>query len=301
LLHDGRLGLFDGATGVALAAAVVGERLADRDLRAQATTLASEIADRLIANATWRPAVAGLDLLGGVAGIPLGLLALPKAVPVQPSPIPAAAAWLADAATPQTWGMGWPSPAQAPDSPPLLGLGHGAAGIALTLAEVATQSAAGPQRGGVGIDTLRAVTAQGIAYERGLFDHERTAWPDLRGTAEGDMPRGWMAAWCHGAIGIGLSRLRLFRLLGDASLLMDASAALQAGRNLTVAAGTALRQGRLSDCTACHGLAGVVELFLVAGESLGVPAHRGAAHRVARLLLEQHELENRWPCGIGGA
>jgi lantibiotic modifying enzyme len=300
LLDDGRLGLFDGATGVALAAAAVGEALADRDLTAQATTLAAAIADRLAAQATARTVVAELDLLSGVAGTLLGLLTLPKAVPVEPLSVAEAAACLADAAIPQQWGVGWPSAAQAPDGPPLLGLGHGAAGVALALAEMAV-GAAGPRSDGKEPDTLRAVSAQGVAYERSWFDAEQTAWPDLRETAEGDPPRGWMAAWCHGAIGIGLSRLRLFRLIGDSPLLVDASAALQAGRNLTVAAGTALHAGRSSDCSACHGLAGVLELFLVAGAALGVPAHRAAARRVAQLLLEQHGLEGRWPCGIAGA
>ena len=204
----------------------------------------------------------------------------------------AGARHLAAAAAPQTWGAAWPETA-ASEAPPLAGLGHGAAGIALALGEVAAT--------GQNAQAWRAC-AEGLEYERGWFDPGRVAWPDLRTVDDAGEPGGWMAAWCHGAIGIGLSRLRLAVLGDDALALVEASAALQAARNLVVAAGTGLRAGRPTDCTSCHGLAGVVELLLVAGKALGAAEHPSAARRVARLMLEQQDAaDGSWPCGLPGA
>ena len=113
-----------------------------------------------------------------------------------------------------------------------------------------------------------------------------------------------MAAWCHGAVGIGLARLGLLDRGGlDAvmALRAEASASLQAGRNVVVQVGTALRRGAPGDCTPCHGLAGVVELLLAAERTLGVPDHGQVARRVAGLMVEQRAAAGAWPCGIAGA
>jgi lantibiotic modifying enzyme len=113
-----------------------------------------------------------------------------------------------------------------------------------------------------------------------------------------------MTAWCHGAVGIGLTRLGLLDGGGlDMSIALqaEAGAALQAGRNVVVRVGTALRAGEPGDCTPCHGLAGVLELLLAAERALGVPDHGRAARRVAALMLEQHAALGAWPCGVAGA
>ena len=110
-----------------------------------------------------------------------------------------------------------------------------------------------------------------------------------------------MAAWCHGAIGIGISRVRLASITSDPLALVEASAALQAARDIAVAAGTEVRLGRPSDCSPCHGLAGVAELMLIAGRGLASDDHARAAHRIADLMLEAHEINDAWPCGLAGA
>ena len=200
---------------------------------------------------------------------------------------------MAALAVPQVWGAAWPTEAAVPGGPPLLGLGHGAAGIALALAEAFAVT---------GDANARTACAEGLEFERGWFDHDRVAWPDLRAFNEAGEPSGWMAAWCHGGVGIGLSRLRLFALTDERRTLAEASAALQAGRDVVVHAGTSLRDGRTSDCTGCHGLGGVVELLLVAAKALSVPDHERASRRVAALMLEQRDATDAgWPCGLPGA
>jgi lantibiotic biosynthesis protein len=283
LLDTGRLGLFDGATGVALAAATVGRALGDEALLANAAALAETLGRR-----TSQPE---LDVVSGVAGTLLGLQGVTVLLgrPAPTRRLASGARELAAAAEPQVWGAAWP----VGDDPPLLGLAHGAAGIALALGEVAA----------LGFEPAAArACADAVAYERGHFDAERVAWPDLRDAGPGGAPTGWMAAWCHGALGIGLSRLRLATLAGDPELVGEATAALQAARDLVVAEGTALRAGRTSDCSPCHGLAGAVELLLVAARALDVPDHRRAASRVVALMLEQREAAGgAWPCGLPGA
>jgi lantibiotic modifying enzyme len=284
MLETGQLGLFGGATGVALGAVTAGQLCGEAGLVESGTGLAREVAARLEAHPGDE-----LDLIGGLAGTVLGLQRLlgPAAAG---NGLAAAGGRLAAAAVPQAWGAAWPA---APGEPPLLGLGHGAAGIALALGEL---SAAG------GDARLALACAEGIEYERGWFDPDRVAWPDLRepGSEPAD-PDAWTSAWCHGAIGIGLTRLRLAQLSEDPVLAVEASAALQAARDMVVSAGTALREGQAGDCTACHGLAGVAELLLVAAGALGVPDHARAAQRVAALMLEQRAEAGAWPCGLPGA
>jgi lantibiotic modifying enzyme len=289
LLDSGRLGLFDGATGIAWATAAAARALDDVGLRDRAAAVADSVAARASADG------GELDLIAGLAGTLLGLQGTARALggPEPSALLAGGGERLAATAAPQAWGAAWPTAAAVPEGPPLLGLGHGAAGIALALAETA---AIGDAR------AARRACAEGLEYERGWFDPDRVAWPDLRGFDRSGEPSGWMAAWCHGAVGIGICRLRLFALTGERRALADASAALQAARNLVVEAGTGLRGGRTTDCTACHGLAGVVELLLVAAKALSVTDHARAARRVAALMLEQRDVaDGGWPCGLPGA
>jgi lantibiotic modifying enzyme len=59
-----------------------------------------------------------------------------------------------------------------------------------------------------GREDLRRAGRAAFAYEDSLFDSERGNWPDLRADGKtGDAPR-FPVAWCHGAPGIALARLR---------------------------------------------------------------------------------------------
>lgn len=287
LLGQGRLGLFDGAAGIAVAAVRTARLVDDAALLRQAAALAQQVAEAA-SDVGGEP-----DLIGGFAGTTLALLDLADLLDDPGIAVRADTLGrrLAATAQEQTWGAAWPSP----DAPPLLGLGHGAAGMTLALAEVAARTG-DPH-------VVRALEA-GLRYERGWYDPDRVGWPDLRGTGPTGLTSpgaGSMTAWCHGALGIGLARLRLHALTGDGLALVEASASLQAARNLVVGAGTSLRAGSPADCTPCHGLAAVAELLLTAAHALDVPEHARAAGRVAALLLEQRRAADSWPCGLTGA
>jgi lantibiotic biosynthesis protein len=296
-LRAGSRGLFDGGTGIALAALRTGLLLGDDVLTGQALAAAHR-ADKALAEAVGAGAVAEPDLISGMAGDILGLLEIDQLAgeDAHRGVAQAAAHLLADRALLQTWGSAWPTGASGPAGPPLLGLGHGAAGIALALAEVAVLT---------DDDALRRAAREGLEYERGWYDPEAMNWPDLREADSGADPDRAPAAslrgWCHGAFGIGLSRLRIAALTGEPLARAEAAAALQVARDQVVASGAALQHGGAVDVTPCHGLAGAVELFLVAADALGLPAHRRAARRAAALVVSVRDAAGRWPCGLPGA
>ena len=169
----------------------------------------------------------------------------------------------------------------------LTGFAHGAAGIAWALLELF---------GETGDARYRTAAEEGFRYERRWYDAEQENWPDFRdheslGTASGDGPI-YAVAWCHGAPGIGLSRLRAVEILGDEIYRGEAEAAV---RTTTRALGQPV-----GDFSLCHGAAGNAELLLYAGQVLD-PDHRAAAEAVGRFGVQQYEREGlAWPCGVPG-
>jgi type 2 lantibiotic biosynthesis protein LanM len=170
-------------------------------------------------------------------------------------------------------GVGWRTPAA---ERPLAGFSHGATGFALALLKLA--SATGDARYGE-----RARDA--LTSERSLFVPERGNWKDLRGAAgEGDR---FTAAWCHGAPGIALGRLRALRYLDGPHMRAELETALA----------TTLREGFGGGHCLCHGDLGNLEALLVAGEVLQEPRwNRLARERAAGILQEARE--GGWRCGL---
>jgi lantibiotic modifying enzyme len=290
-----QLSLHAGAVGVALSAVEVAERLDHAELRSQGLTLARCIASQVLHD----PPQLGLDLIGGAAGVVVGLLALARrsADSALLDATRGLCRRLALEARREWWGTSWHEPAAPPDEPALCGLGHGMSGIGWALAEAAWAG---------GAPELLALAQEAFRYEHGWFSAERCAWPDLRQPSElaqqeGAWP-GWTVAWCHGALGIGATRLRLYEATGDTAALADASAALQAARVRAMQAGKALSLGHVEDVTLCHGLGGAVELSLLAHEVLGQPEHLRAARRMGDLCLDARSVnQGQWPSGVRGA
>ncbi|MEV4411000.1 type 2 lanthipeptide synthetase LanM [Catellatospora sp. NPDC049609] len=125
--------------------------------------------------------------------------------------------------------------------PRLGGFSHGTAGEAAALA--ALWQATGQQR-------YRDGALAALEHDRGLFDPARGNWADLR------EPGRFGLTWCHGAPGVGLSRLRLRAALGaDGELTAEIATAVRA----TLAGGF----GR--NHSLCHGDLGNLDLLLAAG------------------------------------
>jgi len=105
--------------------------------------------------------------------------------------------------------------------------------------------------------------------------------------------------WCHGAPGIGLSRLRALQLVpGDAAIGAEFEEAL----NTTV---NACRQwipaAPGSGLCLCHGLGGNADLLIAASDALGRPDLRRVAEDAAHMAIQQIVPNDMpWPCGVNG-
>ncbi|MFA9276044.1 MAG: lanthionine synthetase LanC family protein [Candidatus Aquirickettsiella gammari] len=202
------------------------------------------------------------------------------------------------------FGCSWPTIGTAVQAN-LTGHSHGTAGIATALLELYSVS-----KETEFFDTAQAA----LCYERHWFNQGESNWADLRQFAQrGKAELGAITcsmAWCHGAPGIGLSRLRNLQLLsqtsgaetiniGDTSAIeQDLEAALQSSS-------AALMQpwlpGKLN-YSLCHGAAGNAELMIMAAQQLQRPALMDVAEKVAQ---DGHNFYVKqglpWPCGNGGA
>jgi lantibiotic modifying enzyme len=236
-----------------------------------------------------------LDLIGGNAGAIPALLAL-DGVPVWLGCRDLAMALgedLCQAATQCGDFITWnPKEASGPGtgSIPLTGLAHGAAGIGLALLELyaATSQPEFLQFG-----------RQAFAYEDSVFNPELGNWPDFR-PHPGEFTRpGWPSyamAWCHGAPGIALSRLRAMSL--DVARREPLVAVARVG--LETMLGEIERRSRLTrqDATLCHGLAGLNEVLWTAGTLLTDETYQSSACSIALGLIKNYGVAGDWPTGV---
>ena len=185
-----------------------------------------------------------------------------------------------------SWGFGGTSPYIAHD---LTGYSHGTAGVALALLEV---NAVAPD------PAFMEGAVEAMRYERAWFSPQQQNWPDFRrmpGQTTSD-PFAYGYAWCHGAPGIGMSRLQAYRLTKRDDVLAEARTALQSSRASELAKATEYSFG------ICHGAAGNAELFLQAFEILGDESALAEAERIARTGIERHIAGGvPWPCGLEDA
>jgi lantibiotic biosynthesis protein len=284
---DVRRGFYSGLVGIAYAAARAGmltdePQLVERGLRLAHRSVIPRN-DNL------------LDVIGGNAGAlaPLLWLAqLPGGERLADATI-AFAEELAAAATRHEAKWCWNNNrACGPGigSAPLCGLAHGAAGMGLALIEAGVAW---------GRDDWVEGGLAAFRYEDQLYDTRHENWPDLRerNNRPGDPSLlegpSFMVAWCHGAAGIGLTRLRAIQLVPErrAELVVGAKRAVHATIQHLRTLPT------YSDTSPCHGRAGLAETLLFATEVLDDPEYANQARRMWRLLLRTCE-EAPWTCGV---
>ena len=293
-LDASSLSLFSGASGTALAALQVAVRLDRRNLRRSALSLAKATAGHVAAGSLPDEA----DLIAGLAGIVVALAATHRLAPDRCfiDACRVACNRLVRMGRESLGGTSWPDVHAAAQVPGLCGLGHGASGIAWALDEAAELT---------GDHHFAEVAADALRYERSWFAADVSNWPDLRDPPPDADAAGWpgsMIAWCHGAIGIGALRWRMYERSGDLAALAEAGASIHAVRTLTARARRALKEGQPSDVTLCHGLGGAVELLLLAHEITGFEEHHRAARRVGELCLDIFRANHRkWTTGLAGA
>lgn len=243
------------------------------------------VADDLHALRTLLDDDRGFDLLAGAAGAVVGLLAVHDAAPEIDNVLAVAIACgdhlLAHAEARPEGGIAWPAVDGSPQ--PLTGFAHGTAGFAWALARLAATT--GEARF---MDAARGA----LRYERAFFDPVVGSWPDLRQQRAENGEHAFFHAWCHGAPGIGLSRLDLLGLLDGAAEQATVRGEIQAAVRATLDHGFGMNHGL------CHGDVGNLDIVLQAADQLDQPSWRAAGLDQAARLLEDLEAHG-WRGGIG--
>ncbi len=248
----------------------------------------------------------GDDLLSGRAGVVLGLLHLFAAT---------GETWLLEAMDSSIQsllarvnhgpvGLYWDRSAQNISG--LCGLAHGATGVGFVFLELGHY---------FNNETFYRVAEQAFLYERYFYFQAQLEknWPDLRkglflsndlqehrsafltGNLEFFTRGHDMNAWCHGAMGIGLSRLRACQLLTHPIYQEEARFAIDKTIKTTITAPLPA-----PTFTLCHGSGGNAELFLYAYQTFKQPEYLAWAEIVATRALEHHEKMNHYLSGYRG-
>lgn len=169
---------------------------------------------------------------------------------------------------------------------PLCGFSHGVSGIGFVFMELGRC---------LNNPALYTIAEQAFAYENAHFDNVHKNWPDFRlnmwkpeqitdmehaykeGRLEVFSAAGNMAAWCHGAPGIALSRIAAYQLTGSPTYLDDINHALDTTAHT-----------HIHDISLCHGLAGNLEPFIESYLVLGRKSDWKRAHTSGA------QLQQRW-------
>ncbi len=232
---------------------------------------------------------AGLDLLGGAAGLVPLLLTLARHHDRPDFHERALALGASILAAGQSGpdGLCWPT---GPETPAQSGFAHGGSGILPALASL--HLANGEAR------WTEALSAA-LRYQRARFDRQTGNWPDYRDAAGNPSAQSsFGASWCHGAAGIGRSRLWLLAAgAQDPMLGEELEAALRcAAAALSQPAGSVA-----ADFSYCHGMAGMADLLLDAGLWLGRPELTALAAAAGYRGIERHAVPRTpWPCALRG-
>lgn len=281
-----RIGLYSGISGIAHALARIGFLLGHEQLTRRAL-------DEMGALRNVQPDERLIDIIGGSAGAIPALLALGMAHDREDFTETAIlhGDHLLAMAHKEDAGWSWDT-MHIPGQRNLTGYSHGVAGIVTSLLEL--HVATGEAR-------FREGALQGLRYERSLFSAAHNNWPDLRIMNPGapEQPPIYNMAWCHGAPGIGLSRLRCLALLGDDREMQgELSAAIQT----TETALSMPWMHGMGNFSLCHGACGNAELLLMAARQLGRPELARVAEKVGWDGIQHYaQFDLPWPCGVQGA
>ncbi len=280
-----RSGFYSGCSGIAYALQESADQLGDERFAAEALRLTKSFTQD-------DPNEQPLDVISGSAGAIPAMLYMQRKHPGD---------FLIELATKHgehllttarksTFGWSWNTMESPLD---LTGFSHGAAGIAWALLELHKET---------GEDRFRAAAEEAFSYERHYYNAEQENWPDFRSFTNQNpaesMTVQCSVTWCHGAPGIGLSRLRAYELTGQEHYRSEAEAAVRSTAKMLSAA----THGWADNFSLCHGLAGNAELLAYASQVLADESHLSLVYEVGELGIERY-LKGKlpWPCGVPGA
>ena len=262
------IGGFDGLGGLVYLFTHLGCLWSRRELLFEAEELVKLMATSVASDGRY-------DVISGAAGGLLAAASLWRATASRQARevVRLCAERLLNVAIPTDGALGWKQ--NGFSGRPLAGFAHGTSGIGLALWEAFLLTG----------DRRFERCARGAwLYEKLVFSPDQSNWPDFR--ALPGQPDRCMAAWCHGAPGIGYSRIRLRRLLGTDWYDADLRSAV---------AGTKLAGNEIGQCL-CHGLAGNSEFLSEASLELGESWVVEARDQAVRDLVRSAR-GGSWLCG----
>lgn len=278
-----RIGFYTGLTGIAYVLLELGETFDRQDFIDKAFEITEGMVNDDISQQ-------GLDVLSGCAGAIPVLLNIHRRYQKEHlfDVANRRGQYLIDRARRTNYGWSWNTlntPVES-NKNDLTGFSHGAAGIAWALLELSKKN---------GEAKYMAAAEEAFRYEQHWFNAEHGNWPDFRSSdkamAEGDNAPSFMTAWCHGAAGIGLSRVRAYALSGDGKRRDEAKAAIQTTL-------TSLEQNNFS---LCHGIGGNAELLIYANKVFDGNDYKATIENIGARGIEIYQKTNTpWPCGVLG-
>lgn len=178
---------------------------------------------------------------------------------------------------------------------PLCGLSHGNSGIGYAFLELGFF---------FNNPSFYWIAERAFQYENAHWNRKTKNWRDLRSLYRVNSERydtdfrnqefdvfyesQDMAAWCHGAPGIGLSRLRAYELTKKPMYLVDLQRAMMKTKQVTKFMRTA---------TLCHGKAGNASLFIEAYKQTKRPEYLKLAMDVAHDIVLSREKDGFYASG----
>lgn len=178
----------------------------------------------------------------------------------------------------------------------LLGFSHGASGVGSVFAELGYY---------LSNDAFFEVTKLAARYEDIWFDQKLKNWPTFHGDfIEEENPAYYLlsivqnrcasllsggdkVAWCHGAPGIGLNRIRWYEITKDADILTDISRALEKIIEYETNSPKISEHRMLN--TLCHGRAGNILPLLEATRVLENPTYKEIALKIGMDMIHYKE------------
>lgn len=281
--HDTRYGFYSGKIGIAHTAARLACLLGRADLLSEARRLLNQVKRS-------RRSGAMLDVIAGAAGAIAPLLQLARVLDDQELGRLAHHLGLAimRRAQKRSYGWSWGSDATGfATGKNLTGFAHGAAGFGWSLFELYHQTR---DRRFLG------AARNAFRYENHWFRKDEDNWPDFRDLGvQSSTQVPCRMAWCHGAPGIGLSRLAALSIRPSQRYRTDVEASLRS----TIRAIEMTDPKSENDSSPCHGSAGLAEFAIMASE--GFSDHR-ALDLTLELAASRAEryagATAKWPCGV---
>ena len=267
-----KVGGFDGAGGIIYLLTHLGALWKRADLMDRAQGILPFLPE-LIENDPY------FDVLSGVAGCAASIICLHEQMPSEQALdlLQKCGDRLVQQAQEMPGGKAWLT-AMAPRIP-LAGFSHGVAGIAWALLRLADLFEN---------ERYRLTAMAAMQYEHRLFLPEFNNWPDNRENLEKEhegTARLLISAWCHGATGIGLGRLRALTIHHLEVARIDVARAVS----------RTLADPLRSNHSLCHGNLGNLDFLIQAAAVVRLP-DREIENRTNRIL---HSIESSgWRCGV---